>query len=277
MVIDFHMHIFPDALAAKALPLLAERSGLTPFSDGTLGGTLEKMKEWGISKGVFLNIATKPQQTPVINRWALSLTGNEAVIPFGTVHPDYEGKEEQLELLRKGGIKGIKIHPDYQGAFADDPRWLPIYDYAQQSGMVVLFHAGLDIGLPDPVRAEPERIAKVAASFPRMKTVAAHYGGYMMWERAVKSYRGLENLWVDSSFSAGRIPEGMPERIISALGDERVLFASDCPWECPADSLKALLSLKIPDESKERILSGNTRTLLGLPRAGSALSDAAAK
>ena len=43
MIIDFHTHIFPDALAERAVDALAKRSGLKPQTDGTVKNTLENM------------------------------------------------------------------------------------------------------------------------------------------------------------------------------------------------------------------------------------------
>ena len=262
MVIDFHMHIFPGQVAVKAVPVIAATGDITPVTDGTAEDTKSKMRLWGIDRGVFLNIATKPKQTPVINDWAMTFVNDGMLIPFGTVHPEYGDKLGQLSLLYKGGVKGIKIHPDYQDVYADDDCLDEVYDFAESAGMLVLFHAGVDLGYPNLTRGTPERIGTVAKRFPRLKIVAAHYGGYKMWDRAADAYAGVPNIWLDTSFAAGKIPEGIPEKLINAFGAERFLFASDCPWECPAESLKALMALKISGAEKERIAGLNAAELL---------------
>mgnify|MGYP006898698407 CR=1 FL=1 len=41
MLIDFHTHAFPDALAARAIPGLAHTGGgLIPLTDGTVSGLI---------------------------------------------------------------------------------------------------------------------------------------------------------------------------------------------------------------------------------------------
>ena len=47
MIIDFHQHFYPDALAPRVLAQLSRASGLTPLTDGTLAGTAAKNREWG--------------------------------------------------------------------------------------------------------------------------------------------------------------------------------------------------------------------------------------
>ena len=38
MLIDFHTHVFPDALAPRAIASLAAQAGETPSTDGTVAG-----------------------------------------------------------------------------------------------------------------------------------------------------------------------------------------------------------------------------------------------
>ena len=74
MLIDFHTHCFPDPVAAKAIPKLAGIGGLTPFTDGTVGGLLREMDRCGVSHAVCLNIATNSHQQPKVNDFALGLS-----------------------------------------------------------------------------------------------------------------------------------------------------------------------------------------------------------
>ena len=71
MIIDFHTHCFPDALAEKALGKLSAIGNLPTHSDGTAAGTLAKMDACGIDRAVVLNIATNDRQTANVNRFAI--------------------------------------------------------------------------------------------------------------------------------------------------------------------------------------------------------------
>ncbi len=44
MVIDFHTHIFPDAIAPKTMAALENKAGIKAATDGTLNGLLESQE-----------------------------------------------------------------------------------------------------------------------------------------------------------------------------------------------------------------------------------------
>ncbi len=264
MIIDSHIHIFPDEVAKKAIPTLAARSGKIPATNGTADDTKRILKESGIDRAIVLNIATKPKQTPVINDWIISFADDDVFIPFGTVHPDYDDKAGELLKLKNAGIKGIKIHPDYQAVFANDRKMWEIYELAEQLGLVVIFHSGLDIGLPDPIHCTPKMLVEVADNFPKLQIVAAHYGAFKLWDAVEELFPSKQSIYIDTAFSVGQMPILTRERLISKLGAERVLMASDCPWENPADSRESIERLKIGDDAKEKILGANAMRLLNI-------------
>ena len=158
--IDSHIHIFPDPLAPKVIPKLAAVSGYDNQTDGTLSSTLEKMREWGVDKGVFLNIATKPSQQKSINDFCASIA-SDTVIPFGSVHPDAPDWEAELERIAALGLKGIKLHPDYQGFDMDEPRVLPIFQKARDLDLCVVVHAGFDPLSPEHIHCRPSACRQV--------------------------------------------------------------------------------------------------------------------
>ena len=117
MIIDFHTHIFPDAIAQKNIPFLEKRSGITAATDGTLNGLLHSMEQSGVDLSVIMPVVTKPSQFDSINVFAKNINeqskGN--VLSFGGIHPDCENYKEKLEYIKSLGLPGIKLHPDYQG------------------------------------------------------------------------------------------------------------------------------------------------------------------
>ena len=127
MIIDFHTHAFPDFLAPRAIPTLAENSGLTPYHDGTAAGLIARMDKSGIDRSVVLNIATNAHQELSVNRFAVSLLENERLIPFGSVFPGSDTWEQTLDFLAKNGIRGIKLHPDFQQFDIDAPEAQQLY------------------------------------------------------------------------------------------------------------------------------------------------------
>lgn len=268
--IDFHTHAFPDALAEKAVFVLQKGvrdSGLgfddTAFSDGTAAGLAGLMDKGGVDLSVLLPVATKPSQCEGINRWAAELASRDKrFIPFGAVYPD-ENVFGLLEELAEKGYKGIKLHGDFQHFYADDGKMLDVYRRCAELGLIVVMHAGLDCVSPDDIHATPERMANVLDRVSGVKFVLAHMGGVCCEDRAAELLAGAENVWVDTSYSAGRITPEKMRGYISAFGADRVLFASDSPWNDPADVIALLESSGLSDGEMDMIFWKNACEILG--------------
>ena len=264
MVIDTHVHCFPDLLAKRAIPELSERAKLPPYSDGTIDGTKAVCRKAGVDKFLLLNIATKPKQQKIVNDWAISLLDDDMVIPFGSIHPLCEDKLEELERISKAGVKGIKLHPDYQSFFVDDPDMNDVYAKCGELGLIIILHAGLDLGLPDPVHATPERVARVTKMHPSTTFVAAHMGGFRVWDGVLKHLYGIENLYFDTGYCSENLPVKTATEIVKAHGADKILMASDLPWDSPTKSLEMIDSFDISEDDKEKIKGGNAKRLLAL-------------
>jgi hypothetical protein len=271
MVVDFHTHCFPDSLASRAIPKLAATGGIKPYTDGTTSGLRRSMKEAGISLSVVLPVATRPQQVRAINAWAaeqeaIRRSGRqpEQVLFFGTLYPGLADWREEIRRIKEDGLSGIKFHPDYQGFFVDEERMLPVYEALLQEGMIILFHAGVDLGLPPPVHCPPERLASVLSRFPGGRIVAAHMGGYLCWE-GVKRYLVGKEIYFETSFSFATLGAAGMARLIREHGPDKVLFGTDSPWASQGESLACIQGLDLLPDDRERILSRNALSLLGLP------------
>lgn len=274
MVVDFHTHCFPDSLASRAVSKLAALCGLQPYTDGTVSGLRRSMREAGVSLSVVQPVATRPQQVRTINTWAAeqdairrSSRQPEQLLFFGTMHPDLADWREEIGRIKRDGLLGIKFHPDYQGFFVDEDRMWPFYEALFQEGLIILFHAGSDAGLPPPVHCAPERLARVLDQFPGGRIVAAHMGGYRCWEGVARHLAGKE-LYFDTSFSFAGLGAAGMARLIRAHGPEKVLFGTDSPWTSQLESLAGIRGLDLPPDGKERILCQNAGSLLGLSATG---------
>lgn len=263
MIIDFHAHTFPDRIAAKALSSLSSKSGVTPVTNGTLSDTLEKMRGWGVDKFVSLNIATNPRQEENVNNFAISIQ-SDSVIPFGSVHPESEHALAQLEKLKSAGIKGVKFHPEYQEFAIEEARMEKIYQTCSDLGLIVLFHAGYDIGYPDSARCLPENAAKIARKFPDLTIVLAHLGGWRNWDEVETHLMGIDNVYLDTSFLKGYLEPEQCARIIRRHGADHILLGSDCPWQTTQDAISYLEGLGLSREEKELIFSQNAVRILSL-------------
>lgn len=177
MIIDFHTHAFPDHIAAKAIPKLARIAGGLPYyTDGTYTQLASACKQADVSHHVVLNIAVKPEQMQKINDTVLSMA-DEAVIPFGSVHPYAANALDEVRRLYDMGCKGVKLHPEYQNFCVDDPDVFPLYTLLGRLNMITVFHAGVDLAYATPPKCSPKALKKALPFFEGGPVVAAHMGG----------------------------------------------------------------------------------------------------
>lgn len=261
-IIDMHTHVFPDELAEKTMNFLAKEAQTEAFLNGTVSDLKRSMDESGITLSVNQPIATKPSQVRSINNWAKEIE-DSSIMSFGTIHPHYEDFKEEIMRIKKMGIRGIKIHPDYQKFYPDDEAVFPIYECLAENGMIILFHAGIDIGLYPPVHATPERLAKVLDAFPTIKLVAAHLGGYKCWDE-VEEFLVGRDLFFDTSYVIDYMDPKRFIRIMREHGFDKILFATDSPWKPQAGEVKKISGLSVPETAKEDIFYRNAVRLLGI-------------
>lgn len=261
MVIDFHTHTFPDEIAGKSIASLEGLAKIKAFTDGTAGG-LKKAMEGCVDLSVILPVVTKPSQFATVNHVAAKLNGEEkTLLSFGGVHPGSADIKGELKEIRELGLKGIKLHPPYQRTYADDPSYMKIMDYASELGLIISIHAGIDIGLPEPVYSAPKRIAKAVREVRPQKLILAHMGGWKLWDE-VEEYLEGESVYFDTSFTNGYMEEGQMLSIIRNHGTDKILFGTDSPWSGQAECLEAFRKLPLTEEEKEDILCNNAKKLL---------------
>lgn len=265
MVIDFHTHIFPDKIAAKTIEHLAQVGGITAATDGTLSGLLSSMERCGVDLSVILPVATKPSQFESIQSFAKSINEQYPgrLISLGGIHPDCEDYKKELDIIKEMGFKGIKIHPDYQGVMIDDIRFMRIIEYASELELIVLTHAGIDIGLPNPVHCPPKKMRKVLDEIKPKKMVLAHLGGWSQWDE-VYGYLAGEDVFLDTAFIYNDITGEQFLKILEKHGSDKILFATDSPWSDMGKGVGWIRKLSLPQSVEEDILSGNAKRLLGI-------------
>ncbi|MDR0223066.1 MAG: amidohydrolase [Oscillospiraceae bacterium] len=261
MLIDFHVHAFADEIAEKAIKTLIANAQIPCYTDGTAGDTRRRLKEWGADYGVLLPIATKPSQQVTINNWAAKQAGG-GIIPFGTVHPASPDAAGELRRIKSLGLKGIKLHPDYQDTFLFDEKMGPIYKTCEELELPVVIHMGYDPVSPLTRHAMPYHLVAVNDEFPKLKIIGAHLGGMFAWDEVSRYLCGRRNIWLDSSYLAGEIDAKTMTGIIARHGADRILFASDCPWHTPKQEKEFIETLGLSEGEKERIYWKNAAELL---------------
>ena len=259
-IIDVHTHVWPDAVAEKALAHLKHAANdFTAYYDGTITGLLADMDRTGVEVSVIQPVATKPTQVASINDWAASV-GSARIVGFGAMHPDFENAPAEIARMAKLGLTGLKLHPEHQAFAPDEPRMTPIYEAALAHNMTVFFHAGAD-EVHSTVRGTPESFAHVLEGFPGLRVVLAHLGGYRVWNHVAEVLVGRD-VYLDTAYTLGHLADADFVEIVHAHGPERVLFGSDGPWTDAAAEIAWLRRLPLREGVVDAILGENAARLL---------------
>lgn len=259
-IIDFHTHIYPKPIAAKATKSIEEFYGIDGGGmEGTSEQLIERGKKAGIEQFVVLPVAIKADHTRHINEFLLSeVKTHPEFIGFGTVHAEQNNIIEEGEFILNSGLKGIKMHPDTQLFDIDDKRLFPLYDYIGDK-LIFMFHCGdkrYDY-------SNPKRVKNILDNFPKLRIVAAHFGGYSMWDTAVEYLKNTDCMF-DISSSLMFMGESEKQKCIATYGADRLLYGTDFPLWDPIKEVERFMSLNLTDSVREKIAYKNAERILNL-------------
>ncbi len=265
MIIDFHTHIFPDKIATLAYDTLcvnAKAAGYQPIHKLTKDTLLEKMDEYEVDVSVVCPVATKPSQSEKNLAWGKE-TECERLTFLAGLFPDVESWKKNVDTAVSLGYKGIKLHPEYQNFVLYSEEMLPLYDYAFNKGLFILFHAGYDPIGKEPFKSNPEMFYKLSVEFKGAKIIAAHLGGQSQWEE-VEKYLAGSDVYLDTAMGFKYFSKERFLNILAKHGADKVLFGSDSPWSNTGEEIGLLKAMPLSADVKEKILSKNAKRLLGM-------------
>ena len=259
-LIDIHTHIYPDEIAQKATDSVQKFYGIgSGTMDGTVKMMLEKGKEAGIDQYVILPVAIRPDRVQGINDYIQQQAKqHDNFIPFGTVHAAMDGLMDEVERLLALGVKGIKMHPDSQRFHIDDERLFPMYE-ALRGRVPVLLHMGdhrYDY-------SHPVKLRKILDMFPGLSAIAAHFGGYSMYDTALELLKDTDCV-MDVSSSLMFMEDGKAEYYVNQYGAERLAFGTDYPMWDPVKETKRFFDLKLTESQFEQIAHKTAERILKL-------------
>lgn len=262
-IIDAHCHIYPQKIALKAVhatDLFYEMPSASPY-DGTTDTLLAVQKESGISRFIVQSVATTPHQVHSINTFVAAEVAAhpDTFTGLGTLHPDSEHIEEDVEEIISLGLHGVKLHPDIQKFAVDDKKCLPIYECCR-GRLPILMHTGdkrYDF-------SNPNRLLRVLHAFPDLTILGAHLGGWSIWEEASMTLTDIDNLYVDTSSTIGFIGFEKARECICRFPPEKLLFGTDYPMWRPQDEVAALLDMGFSDAEYQKIFSENAKRVFGI-------------
>lgn len=274
MLIDCHAHAFADKIADKAVQQLIDYYQIKTSNGGRLTDLINAANQAHLDAFILLVAATKPEQVKPANDWVLEVAAKSRseseqctgrthapqIIPFGTYHPADPNWLTEVNRLKRSGIKGIKLHPEFQGIDLADPGLNPFFEEIG-ADFVLMIHIG-DPKVSLANLSTPQKVAAIIKKFPKLKVIAAHLGGFCFWNDVLTELAGKE-LYLDTSSALQYIDSEMLKRIISKHGSSRILFGSDYPLNTPQQELELLDEIPwLPTTAKERIYGQNCAELL---------------
>lgn len=259
MIIDFHAHIFPEKIAAKAVGATGSYYGIQMHLAGTVGDLINSMTLSGIDRTLVHSTATKPDQVKAVNDFiAENCRLHPEFIGFGTLHPAMSGLEDEVDRIIALGLHGVKLHADFQNFGLDDENVLYMYD-ALRGRLPLLLHMG-DVNTDNTT---PAKLRHIISLFPDLKVIGAHFGGYSVWDEAREVLAGT-GVYVDTSSSLPFMTASHARELIRAFGEDRCLFGTDYPMWDPREELALFDRLALSEDERELILHKNAERLLSL-------------
>ena len=260
-IIDCHCHVYPDKIADKAVESIRNFYSIDMGYDGRASTLVEQGSINGIKHYVVFSVATTPKQVRSINDFIADTVKNSKglMTGLGSLHPDSENIEDDYRHLKSLGLKGVKLHPDFQKIAVDDSRLEKIYELCS-GDLPILLHTGdsrYDYSNPD-------RVIQVLEKYPCLTVVGAHFGGWSVWDEAVNKLASYSNFYVDCSSSLYSLSPEKGRELVRAYGADRVLFGTDHPMWLYEDEIQRFDRLELSDEEKEKILYKNAVDIFGI-------------
>lgn len=252
-IIDAHTHVFPDKIADKAALSIGGFYGIDPFCSATVTNLIAEGEEVGVSGYLVCSTSLSPHQTASINDYMCALDKDARFTALGTINPEDENWEEELERIKSMGLHGVKLHPDLQKFNLDDQHMIEKYKRIHALDLPILFHMG-DKRYDN---STPARLTNVLKAVPDLRCIAAHMGGYSRWDEAYSELPVLDTLYFDTSSALGIMTDSQALRMIEKHGTDKFLFGTDYPIWSAKSSLDSFFALSLGQEVNKQILADN--------------------
>lgn len=231
----------------------------------------------GLDKAVLLPIDARSSRGTVIfsNEQIAELCRlSSRFIGFASVDPRVPNAVESLEYaVKELGLRGLKLSPPTQEFSPNDAKLMyPIYKKAEALGIPVIFHAGMSWEPKARLKyGLPLLLEDVAADFPELKIVIAHFGWPWVLDTVALALK-YSNIYLDTAclyfgnpkeFLTFVMTKQIPLSVIEKSLRHQVVFGSDYPRVEIKNMARAVRELGLSEETLELIFSVNPLKLLG--------------
>lgn len=260
-IVDCHCHVYPDKIAEKAVKHIGEFYNMDMYYDGRYSSLLESGEQIGVSHYVIFSVATTPHQVHSINAFIAETVKNSGgkMTGLGTLHPDSESIEADVEEIKRLGLKGVKMHPDFQKFKIDDPKCEKIYSLCEGE-LPILLHTGdtrFDFSNPD-------RVKPILEKYSNLTVIGAHFGGWSCWKEAAEKLHGYDNFYVDCCSTFDWLTPSESAELVRIYGADKVLFGTDYPMWSHKLEFERFKKMELTNEEEEKILYKNATKLFSI-------------
>jgi len=239
---------------------------------------LETMERHGVASALLLSPPVG-KGVPLANVEVVKLCerSRDALFPVFTVEPKDAAVKEALRLAdgQRGFVKGFKIWLGYRKVFARDEVFRPLYDYAEEHKLPVLFHTGDTASSTGSLaHAHPLTLDEVANEREDLRIVICHVGNPWILDTAellykhTNVYADISGLVVGGGGYSREYMRMLADRIGDAVyyagGAEKLIFGTDYPVETHEDGLALVSMLRVTRADKEKILWRNASRLYSI-------------
>ncbi len=279
MIIDFHTHVFPPRIKQNrgkyidSDPCFAILYSEKDAKLATADELIDSMDKEGVDISVILNIGWTTHELCVeTNDYILESVARypQRLIGFCSVQPNsYEAAVAEIERCAKGGVRGVgEMRPDIQlFDLRDEVILKPIIEVLRKHRLILLTHASEPVGHNYSGKGvvTPEMLYPFIVSFSDLTIVCAHWGGGLPFYALMPEVKqAMSNVFFDTAASPYLYSPQVYDQVIQLVGSEKILYGSDYPLMTQGRLLREIESLDLPEETRNRILSGNAQRLLGI-------------
>ncbi|MEJ5360305.1 MAG: amidohydrolase family protein [Desulfobacterales bacterium] len=279
MIIDFHVHLFPETVCVDRqchfegepeFELLYGRPAARLVSEAEL---LAAMDEQGVDRAVVFGFPWRnPERFRRHNDCILEAVARKPgrLIGFGCFDPASPEAAREAERCLDAGLSGIGELAFYGSGLDAEAlaRLAPVMELCRARGRPVLLHTNEPIGHAYPGKT-PLTLAQIyglAGRFPQNEIVLAHWGGGLFFYGLLKKEvrERFRNLHFDTAASPFLYEPAVYRIAVQTAGVERILFGSDFPLIPPARYFREMEACGLSPAERDLICGGNAARLLGL-------------
>ncbi|MDD6806942.1 MAG: TatD family hydrolase [Oscillospiraceae bacterium] len=258
MIIDVHAHIFPEAIAKKASDNIGAFYDLPMEYKGTPELLVEEGDRAGVDKFVVHSVATTVKQVHNINSFIFDSVKKypDRFIGFASLHPDDPNLEYEFNWALENGLKGIKLHPDFQKFKINSESAKRIYKLCEGK-CPVLIHLG-DIRTD---YSKAEFLLPILDEFPNLDIMGSHLGGYTEWESGTAALAGTR-VYMDCASSLPFLDLEKAKELVMKYDKTQLLFGTDYPMWDASNEIENVKKLELSEERYELLMHGNFECLM---------------